>query len=55
MTVHDLKQAWPEYPSTHDVTDSELARIARKALDVDHAHWIWENTSRWTDSNNPED
>ena len=54
MTVHDLKQAWPEYPATHDITDSELERIARAASCADHANDIWSNHLWWADSNNPE-
>ena len=51
MRVIDLERAWPMWWQSHNVTDSELSRIAGMATDVTDAQAIWEHESWWRDNN----
>ena len=55
MRVIDLERAWPMYWQSHNVTDSELRRIATRAETVDEAQAIWEDQSWWRDRNRKDD
>lgn len=46
MTALELKRAWPDYPATHDTSETELERIAARATD---AQRIWDNEAWWSD------
>ena len=49
MHLSDLKLAWPEAAITHDITGTELQRIAIVATDSGNAYHIWENETWWRD------
>ena len=49
MTLNELAEAWPDHAGTHDISDAELARIAKAATCVEQADAIWENESWWAD------
>ena len=49
MTALEFKRAWPDYPDTHDISDTELDRIAARATDVTDAERIWDNEAWWRD------
>ena len=51
MSPEDLAKAWPDYAGTHDISDTELARIASRSANVAEADEIWENEDWWTDEN----
>ena len=51
MEVNELEDYWPEYWSTHDISEHELARIARAAKDGADADKIFKNTIWWTERN----
>ena len=50
MRKIDLQRVWPEYWATHNISDTELARIAAKSADVEDAILIWTNEDWWTDA-----
>ena len=49
MSPGDLAKAWPDYAETHDISDTELARIASMSRDAVRAGEIWENEDWWRD------
>ena len=51
MRTFDLAEAWPDYAGTHDISDTELARIASRSANVGEADKVWENEDWWTDEN----
>lgn len=50
MTTQDLLRAWPDAAATHDVSDTEIARIAAAARDLADAERIWRNEDWWLDT-----
>lgn len=50
FSAADLTRAWPDYWATHDISESELERIAERARSVEHAQAIWENDDSWRDA-----
>ena len=52
MRTIDLAEAWPDYAGTHDISHTELARIASVSGGAVEAGEIWENEDWWTDENN---
>ena len=47
--MFDLQRAWPEACATHNISDTELERIAARARSVEHAQEIWEHMDDWVD------
>lgn len=55
MTPHELAQQWPEYDTTHQISETELARIAEQSETVEDATRIWETDGDWQDSKQEDD
>ena len=51
MRPIELAREWPDCAGTHDISDTELARIASRSANVAEADEIWENEDWWTDEN----
>ena len=49
MRTIELKRVWPDHAATHDISDTELRRIASTSPDIDAAKWTWKNELWWQD------
>ena len=47
--VNDLKKHWPQYWSSHNISDTEFARIAAASSTVEDAQETWDQETWWRD------
>ena len=55
MMEPELRRAWPMYWQTHDISCTELARIATRAETVEQAQAIWADQFWWRDAERKDD
>jgi len=54
LTASELEAAWPTYWATHDISDTELERIASMSSSVEQAQQIWAERTEWRDADRQE-